>query len=264
MHQLYDSCLKAISATAVDFKLELTESLAASWQSGNCQKSSSAAPEEIPLPGYPPQIQFVEPHRVPRRGVGSPKGRIHLFHAIAHIEFTSISLALDAVYRFRELPDEYVSDWLEVANEEVGHFRMIRDHLRELGGEYGELPVHDGLWRIAHATRRDPLDRMALVPRYLEARGLDVNPGMQKKLAPTGDTRGVEILEVILRDEIRHVAKGDRWFRHLCSQRDLDPTTTYRRLVEKHANQPWHGPFHCKARRQAGFGEEELKQLGCD
>jgi uncharacterized ferritin-like protein (DUF455 family) len=236
---------------------------AASWPNPHgAEEALSIAP--IERPGYPAQLSFVEPHRVPKRGAGSDAGRIHLFHAIAHIEFSAINLALDAIYRFPRMPAEYHQDWLRVAREEMEHFAMIRERLRELDSDYGAMPVHDGLWAMARKTDGDPLARMALVPRYLEARGLDVNPGMQKRLRDAGDERGVEILEVILRDEIGHVGRGDHWFRYLCRERDLPPESAYRELVEHYAKQPWHGPFHCAARREAGFSEEELKQLGCE
>jgi len=201
---------------------------------------------------------------LPRRGAGSSGARANLFHAVAHIEYSAINLALDAVYRFRGLPDEYHADWLTVAAEEVSHFELIRPHLQGLGHDYGDLPAHDSLWSMACETADDPLARMALVPRYLEARGLDVNPGMQEKLREAGDEAGVAILEVILRDEIGHVQRGDHWFRHLCAERGLEPEPTYRALVEQHIRAPWRGPFHCEARKAAGFSEQELHDLGCE
>lgn len=260
---LYPMVKEALFAREAEPKARLVRELNQAWQRDGCSRASAESPASVNWPGYPERLQVIEPHLVPRRGPGSDQGRFGLFHAIAHIEFSAINLALDAAYRFREMPDEYVTDWLGVAEEEADHFEMIREHLRTMGHDYGDLPVHDGLWEMARLTEYDALARMALVPRYLEARGLDVNPGMQKKLQRAGDARGVEILEVILRDEIGHVARGDRWFRQLCAARGLEPEGAYRELVERHAKQPWHGPFHCAARRQAGFGEAELRDLGC-
>jgi uncharacterized ferritin-like protein (DUF455 family) len=256
-------CRAALLAGDPEEKARLARALAADWRAGRLDRDDQDPAEPIPQPGLPPRLQLVPPRKLARRGTHTPEGRANLFHAVAHIEFSAINLALDAVYRFRGLPDAYYHDWLQVAEEEVGHFELIRAHLRTLGCDYGDLPAHDSLWAAACATADDPLARMALVPRYLEARGLDVNPGMQDRLREAGDLEGVAILEVILRDEIGHVARGDHWFRYLCAQRGLDPETSYRELVQRHIRSPWHGPFHCAARRQAGFSEGELRALGC-
>lgn len=263
---IYPLLWQALDATDPAAKCTLVRDLARRWRAGELSRRDGAAQPEPNHPvraGVPAELRFVAPARVPQRGVGSAEGRVHLYHAVTHIEFTSINLALDAAWRFRDLPDAYLDDWLSVAREEVSHFEMLQTHLLGLGSHYGALPVHDGLWRIALATSGDVLERMALVPRFLEARGLDVNPGMQRRLAQVGDTRGVEMLEIILRDEVGHVARGDRWFRWLCEQRGLSPEPTYRALVERHAGWPRPGAIHCTARRRAGFGEDELRALGC-
>ncbi len=184
-----------------------------------------------------------------------------LAHALAHIEFNAINIALDAVYRFRDLPDAFYRDWLRVAAEEGAHFRLLRDALRERGADYGDYPAHDGLWQTVHATDHDPLVRMALVPRVLEARGLDVTPGIQAKLKKAGDTELVAILDVIQRDEIGHVAIGTHWFRHLCEQRGLEPRATFRDLLGEYMAGRIHGPYDEQARAAAGFTPEELADL---
>lgn len=262
--ELYRLTLETLLTPDSRKKAEGTTRLVTLHHSGELKRDPSVPPQPVHLPGYPPELKFVPPRELAKRGPGSDQGRIHLFHAIAHIEFSAINLALDAVYRFRDLPDDFIGDWLRVAAEEVSHFALIEQHLAQLGTRYGDLAVHDGLWKVARNTAQDPLVRMALVPRYLEARGLDVNPGMQQRLREAGDLAGVEILEVILRDEIGHVACGDRWFRYLCQQRQLEPETTYRTLVEQHTKHPWGGPIHCTARQQAGFSARELAALGCD
>jgi uncharacterized ferritin-like protein (DUF455 family) len=192
---------------------------------------------------------------VPRRKLTTPAGRAALVHAIAHIEFNAINLALDAVYRFRGLPSAFYDDWLQVAAEEAEHFLMLRRRLATLGHAYGDFDAHNGLWEMAVRTAHDPLLRMALVPRVLEARGLDVTPGMMERLRAAGDPETVEILAVILREEIGHVAIGTRWFRHLCDQRGLDPDRTFGELITEYMPGRIRPPFHEAARREAGFTE---------
>src|SRR5690606_4593418 len=204
---------------------------------------------------------LVPPAQLSARAAHTPEGRAALMHAIAHIEFNAINLALDHIVRFPDFPRQYIADWIQVAAEEAYHFGLVRDHLRTLGYEYGDFVAHDGLWQMTVKTAHDPLARMALVPRLLEARGLDATPPIQKKLQGVGDTEAVAILDIILRDEVGHVAIGDRWFRVLCRQRGLEPEATYRRLIEEYAA-PWpQPPLNEKARRAAGFSAAELAAL---
>lgn len=212
------------------------------------------------VPGRPPQLVLVHPAKVPRRGLGSDAGRAALIHAIAHIEFNAINLALDAALRFAGLPPDYYADWLSVARDEARHFRLLAGRLAALGHTYGDFPAHDGLWEAAEKTAHDPLVRMALVPRVLEARGLDVTPGMIARLREAGDAGTVAVLEVILREEVRHVAIGTRWFHHLCAQRSLDPPATFRRLLAEHGMR-LHPPFNRAARLAAGFAVEEFERV---
>ena len=196
-----------------------------------------------------------------RRRLGSLRGRAALIHAIVHIEFNAINLALDALYRFRDLPDAYYRDWLQVAAEEARHFVMLETRLGELGHQYGDFPAHDGLWRMAVESAHDVLLRMALVPRVLEARGLDVTPGMIRRLQAAGDDQTADILRIILREEIGHVAIGTYWFRSICTQRDLDSETTFARLLSSHMPAAMHGPLNTEARLKAGFTASELESL---
>jgi uncharacterized ferritin-like protein (DUF455 family) len=204
---------------------------------------------------------MVPPSRLPRRSLGSVEGRQALIHAIAHIEFNAINLGLDAALRFTGMPDDFYRDWLQVAADEARHFSMLNARLGQLGIGYGDLPAHDGLWDMAEKTAHDVLIRMALVPRVLEARGLDVTPGMIERLAAVGDDETVALLKIILEEEEEHVAIGSRWFRSLCAQRDLEPEETFRRLLDEYFSGPLRGPFNLAARRRAGFSAEEIERL---
>jgi uncharacterized ferritin-like protein (DUF455 family) len=237
--------------------------VAALWAAAQQGVAASPVREDLApaVPGRPARPLLVHPARVARRGLGTPAGRIALVHALAHIEFNAINLALDAVARFAGLPGDFYTDWLSVAAEEALHFRLLEARLAELGAAYGDLPAHDGLWDAAQKTRRDPLARMALVPRMLEARGLDVTPGLQMRLRKAGDTDSAALLEIILRDEIRHVAIGNRWYTWLCAARGLDPVATFRALCAAYGAGLPHPPFNLAARRAAGFPEEELSAL---
>ena len=212
-------------------------------------------------PWRPARPVLVHPSRLPQRSPVSIEGRAALLHAICHIEFNAINLALDAVWRFEAMPEAFYLDWLQVAGEEALHFRLLRDHLASLGHAYGDFDAHDGLWIMASRTAHSVLARMALVPRTLEARGLDASPPVRARLWAAGDTRGAEILDVILRDEIGHVAVGNRWFHHLCRERGLDPVGTYAELARRHRAPVPRGPFNLDARRAAGFTEPELEAL---
>jgi uncharacterized ferritin-like protein (DUF455 family) len=213
------------------------------------------------LPGRPARPELVEPSSLKRRGMQSEAGRAVLLHALAHIEFNAINLALDAVWRFPSMPADFYVDWLKVAAEEAHHFSLLRARLAEFGHVYGDFPAHDGLWEMAERTRGDVLARMALVPRTLEARGLDASPPIRKRLAQAGDHASAAILDVILRDEIGHVLIGNRWFRFLCDRASLDPHVTYERLAGQYHAPKLRGPFNFEARRHAGFDEAELRAL---
>ncbi len=219
-----------------------------------------AAVLPIADPGRPERPELIHPGKVPRRRLGSEAGRAVLVHAIAHIEFNAINLALDAAYRFRDFPADYYSDWLSVAWDEVRHFRLLTVRLRDMGYAYGDFPAHNGLWEMAVKTSLDPMVRMALVPRVLEARGLDVTPGMMDRLTAVGDLQTVAVLEIILEEEVRHVAIGTRWFNYCCQQRGLDSELTFRQLLKEYYGK-LRGPFNIQARLQAGFTRAELDAL---
>lgn len=217
--------------------------------------------QQAAMPGRPALPRLVPAKDVPSRSPFTLEGRAALLHAICHIEFNAINLALDAAWRFPGMPEDFYRDWLRVAAEEALHFSLLREHLRSLGHDYGDFDAHDGLWSMCEKTRHDIVARMALVPRTLEARGLDATPLIQDKLTRAGDLRAVEILDVILRDEVGHVAIGNRWFHHLCQERGLDAVTLYPQLVREFEAPRLRPPFNEAARRAAGFTEAEMAFL---
>ena len=213
------------------------------------------------IPGRPALPRLVPPGDVPFRSVATQEGRAALIHALAHIELNAIDLAADACWRFAGLPDAFYRDWTIVMQEEALHFRLLRDHLATLGHRYGDFPAHEALWEMAERTKDDVLARVALVPRTLEARGLDASPAVRHKLASAGDRDGAAIIDVILRDEIGHVLIGNRWYAYLCARDGLDPVATYAALALRHRAPQPRGPFNLEARRAAGFEEAELDAL---
>ncbi|MGL1832550.1 ferritin-like domain-containing protein [Rhodocyclaceae bacterium SMB388] len=232
------------------------------WRTGRCVSEQGVDdPDPVSKPGRPRCPELVDPQRVPRRRVTTPEGHAALLHAIAHIEFNAINLALDCVMRFRSFPAEFHQGWLQVAAEEAMHFGLVRDRLRALGFDYGDFVAHNGLWQMACKTAGDPLARMALVPRVLEARGLDATPPIIAKLRKIGDTESVAVLDIILRDEVGHVALGDRWFKRLCAERGLEPEQTYLDLIDSFDAPRPQPPMHDAARLAAGFSVQELAHL---
>ena len=224
--------------------------------------ADEAIAEPAGIPGRPARPEMVGHTEVKQRSVKSPEGLAALMHALAHIEFNAINLAADLTWRFAGMPEQFYVDWAKVAREEAYHFGLLSERLVELGHAYGDFPAHNALWDMAEKTKHDILARIALVPRTLEARGLDESPPIRNKLVSVGDKRGAEILDIILRDEIGHVAIGNRWYGQLCAQRGLDPVATYAELAARHGAPRLRGPFNLAARRAAGFSEEELLRLG--
>ena len=213
------------------------------------------------IPGRPPKPELVGPLALPKRSMRNIEGRAALIHALAHIEFNAINLALDAIWRFADMPENYYTDWLKVAAEEAYHFSLLNDHLRTLGFEYGSFAGHNSLWEMVDRTKEDVLARMALVPRTMEARGLDASPALRNKLSQIGDSAAADILDIILRDEIGHVAIGNYWFNWLCQQRKLAPIDTFELLRHQYNAPKLRPPFNLEARRKAGFTEAELALL---
>jgi uncharacterized ferritin-like protein (DUF455 family) len=259
---LFSAARACLDAALPDDKVRCTFDAAAAFARGEFPIAHDApAPEAIRMPGRPGKPALVHPRDLPKRGLGTQEGRAAFIHAIAHIEFNAIDLAWDAIYRFRGLPDEYYADWVGVANDEARHFAMLRARLQQLGYDYGDFGAHNGLWEMAEKTAHDGLARMALVPRVLEARGLDVTPGMIARLRALGDDATVDILDMILREEIAHVAAGSRWYRWHCQRAGVEPRGRFRELLGEYAGGYLRGPFNIEARLLAGFDEDELAAL---
>jgi len=242
-------------------KCDQVAALYDSWQLQELHVDWSSPIFPIEDPGRPAKPQLVDPRKLSQRSIANERGRIRLLHAFAHIEFTAINIALDAVYRFRDMPRQFVSDWLLVASEEAKHFSLLETCLRQRGSHYGDCEAHSGLWDMVCKTRDDVLHRMALVPRVMEARGLDVTPGMIDRFQQVGDTEVVDILRIIYDDEIGHVRIGNYWYQTLCEQRQLDPVATFQNLIVEYLGGQLRGPFNWPARLEAGFEETELAAL---
>jgi uncharacterized ferritin-like protein (DUF455 family) len=261
MTDIYALAENCIAATSIEEKLARSVEAAAWIWAGDFAPETSAEPKPIAQPGRPPRPHLVAPRELAQRGLGTSEGRAALVHAIAHIEFNAIDLAWDAVYRFRSMPREYYRDWAQVAADETRHFRLLSARLGEMGHAYGDFDAHNGLWEMAVKTSESCLERMALVPRVLEARGLDVTPGMIARLHRVGDASTIAILDIILHEEIAHVAAGSRWFSWCCAREGIDAEATFARLIASHARAALKPPFNQAARRAAGFSEQEINGL---
>ena len=255
----------ALQALCIPDPLEKVTQVRALWANRAPVSIAKEAPcPGLEVPGRPARPELIHPAKVARRSPFKPEGLAALLHAIAHIEFNAINLALDAVWRFDGMPAGFYEDWTRVAAEEAYHFSLLREHLTSLGYDYGDFAAHDNLWSMCEKTAGDVVARMALVPRTLEARGLDATPQIQDRLRRVGTPaaqRAVEILDVILADEIGHVAIGNYWYRWLCAREGLDPVSHYATLAERYDAPRMYPPFNEAARKSAGFTDEELGQL---
>ncbi|PHS22918.1 MAG: rhamnosyltransferase [Robiginitomaculum sp.] len=242
-------------------KAAQTQALGAAWHDGNLSLSQDGEhPTPPDVPGRSPELVLVAPGAVPRRRISTPAGRIALLHAIAHIELNAIDLALDMLVRFAFDPlladqdhTEFATQWLDVAVDEARHFTMIAARLNVLGSHYGAFPAHQGLWEAAQSTSGDLAARLAIAPMLLEARGLDVTPGMIEKLIGTGDTKSADVLKIIYQEEIGHVAKGVHWFKIVCAATKDDPQAQFGKLVQQYLPAGLRPPFNHEARSQAGL-----------
>ncbi|WP_313195061.1 ferritin-like domain-containing protein [Shinella zoogloeoides] len=255
IESLRSGATAAILAADLDLKTALAQETARRWFARTLSMRSPRDPA-LPLrPGRPAKPELIPPRHMEKRSLHRLKGRIALLHALAHIELNAVDLALDIVARFttERVPHSFFDGWMQVAFEEAKHFRLVRDRLRELGADYGDLPAHDGLWQAAHDTRNDLTARLAVVPLILEARGLDVTPTLQAKMRETGDHASADILDVIYNDEKGHVAVGAKWFRFLCAREKKDPSVAFKELVRLNFRSPLKPPFNDVARAEAGL-----------
>lgn len=265
---LRETARRCIEERDINAKVARVTAMASRWRSGDLTLEPD--PQSPPKgntecePGFPVGLELTMPTRVKRRGFASEAGKIAFVHAIAHIEWNAINLACDAIWRFGGMPRDYYDDWTLVAGEEAYHFSMLRERLLELGSEYGQLPAHGGLWETAEATRHDLLARMALVPRVLEARGLDVTPALIAKLRQVRDETTASILDIVLRDEVGHVRIGSRWFHHLCKEQNRQPAEAFEAAISRYfrgRSKEIVDPVARGLRLEAGFREDELEAL---
>lgn len=243
------------AATPLD-KVKAARAAARDWRLGRLDHRFDVAMPD--RPSRPDTPELLPPNRMPRRGRGgSERGRIALIHAIAHIEFVAIDLAFDMAGRFGgQFPRGFTDDWMKVGADEAMHFALLDRRLKKLGGHYGAMPAHDGLWDAATVTAHDALARLAVVPMVLEARGLDVTPAMIERFAGAGDEATARILTRILKDEIVHVRAGTFWFESACERERFDPETMWRDLVGRYFRGAIKPPFNDSARDSAGLTRE--------
>ena len=260
---LRDGATRAIRSSDLDEKTELAQETARRWQERRLSLRSPLDPELPDRPGRPAKPELVPPRATEKRSLHTLPGRIAMLHALAHIELNAVDLALDIVARFASepVPHSFFDGWMRVAFEEAKHFRMVRDRLRALGADYGDMPAHDGLWQAAHSTRNDLTARLAVVPLILEARGLDVTPSLQEKMRETGDIDSADVLKVIYDDEKGHVAVGAKWFRFLCAREKKDPAATFKALVRANFRGALKAPFNDIARAEAGLTPSFYRSL---
>ncbi|MCW5299181.1 DUF455 family protein [Herbaspirillum lusitanum] len=259
LSELRRAALRWLVHTDSAAKAAGVRAMSQAWHAGELTLDRDVALfTDAPVPGRPAHPELVSPLLVKSRSMRTDEGRAAMIHALAHIEFNAINLALDVIWRFPDMPEAFYVDWLKVADEEAYHFSLLEAHLQVLGYAYGDFTAHNSLWDMAEKTKDDILARIALVPRTMEARGLDAAPPVRNKLAQAGDHAAAAILDIIMRDEIGHVAIGNRWYGWLCGQRGLDPIATFARLTVEFKAPAMRGPFNMEARRAAGFTEAEL------
>ena len=261
MNNIFTLAEKVLLSPSIEQKLSLTADAFALLESGSLDFTNNDQLLSIDQVCFPDKPELIPPQKMPRRRLGTDKGRCAFIHAIAHIEFNAIHLAWDMLYRFRGLPEQFYIDWLIVAHDECRHFLMLNNHLQTLDCTYGDLPSHDSLWVMAVRTETDLLARLSLVPRYLEARGLDVTPAMLKKLHNVNDTETAKILDIILEEEVSHVEFGSKWLNYVCEQQNLSPVDVFFEKVKIYMKGQIRGPFNRELRLRAGFTEQELDQL---
>lgn len=252
---------QCLLADSVGEKIKLTDQTRQEWLNGDLDVRHDHSISPNCHAGWPAKPRLVPFTQLPKRTVTSPKGHAAMMHSFAHIEFNAINIAWDAVYRFADMPWDYYDDWSKVAAEEAYHFSLINDYLADLGFEYGSFDAHQGLWEMVESTKDDVMIRMALVPRVLEARGLDVTPDIISRFQHHGHDRAAEILSIIYQDEIGHVEIGSRWFNYLCDQRNINASETFSSLVSQYAIDKVRPPFNTEARTQAGFSKTEMEYL---
>ncbi|MEN3398072.1 ferritin-like domain-containing protein [Brucella melitensis] len=260
---LRGNAIRAISACDLDEKVRLARETASRWFARALSVRSPLDPPLPERPGRPEKPELVPPRMLKKRWLNTEHGRIALMHALAHIELNAIDLALDIVARFavKPIPRSFFDGWMKVADDEARQFTLLRNRLKSLGADYGDMPAHDGLWQSAHQTRNDLEARLAVVPLILEARGLDVTPSLLEKMIETGDHETAAILNIIYNDEKTHVAVGAKWFRFFCARNRIDPAARFRELVRANFRGELKPPFNELARAEAGLTPSFYRSL---
>ena len=261
MKDLFRAARDCLIEADIDSKINLSSSIVSQYTAGNLSLVNDTYPPEIFRPGLPSKLKLVSAKFLPRRSFSTAVGKAAMLHALAHIEFNAINIAWDAVYRFRNMPEEYYRDWVKIADEETRHFCLLRQHLQERNYDYGDFDGHDGLWRMVERTAGNPLERMAIVPRVYEARGLDVTPDIIRKFEEVGEEEIARSMNIIYEDEIGHVAIGNHWFRYLCDKQGLEPGATFIELIRKYMDNVPRIKLNHEARLMAGFTQDELTSL---
>ena len=254
---LTEMAVEVLSTADGREKTDLSRAHAARWFEMRRDNKALDVGQATPpaRPARPETPVLLDPRDVPKRKPGSPEGRIALLHAVAHIELNAVDLHWDLVARFGHvpMPPGFYDDWVKAADEESKHFNLVCDCLEAMGSHYGALPAHAGMWRAAEDTASDLMGRLAVVPMVLEARGLDVTPGIIEVFRKAGETRAVAALETIYAEEVGHVAYGSKWFHFLCGRDNLDPKPVFHELVRKYFHGPLKPPFNDEKRAEAGL-----------
>ena len=257
MTTLADMAVEVLTCAGGREKTALSRRHAARWQAARAAGTPlPVGTAKPPLhPSRPDRPELLPPRDVPKRKPGTEAGRIALLHAVAHIELNAVDLHWDIIARFTDvpMPPGFYDDWVKAADEESKHFNLVADCLEDLGSHYGALPAHDGMWRAAEDTAGDLLARLAIVPMILEARGLDVTPGMIEVFRKAGATKAVDALETIYAEEVGHVAYGSKWFHFLCGRADTDPKDAFHALVRRYFPGGPKPPFNDEKRAEAGI-----------
>jgi uncharacterized ferritin-like protein (DUF455 family) len=254
---LSEMAVEVLTTADARAKTSVSRANALTWMTardaGTPLPVGSAVPPK--QPARPEKPELLSPRDVPKRKPGTPAGRIALLHAVAHIELNAVDLHWDLIARFNDvsMPFGFYDDWVRAADEESKHFDLMSDCLEEMGSHYGALPAHQGMWRAAEDTAGDFMGRLAVVPMVLEARGLDVTPGMIEIFRKANDASSVAALETIYAEEVGHVAYGSKWFHFLCGRNDLDPKPVFHDLVRRYFHSPLKPPFNEEKRAEAGL-----------
>ena len=261
---LDEAAIAIVATPELDEKIAMSRAAAKAWFGRSLSRSRTGTRTRMPdRPGRPARPELRAPRDMPKRSARGEAGRFALLHALAHIELNAVDMTWDLIARFAQapMPQSFFDNWVQVALEESKHFDLLRRRLGELGGAYGDLPAHDGLWQASTATGGDLAARLAIVPLVLEARGLDVTPATITKLEAAGDHPSAAILDIIYRDEKRHVAFGAKWFRFLCAREGVAPEPRFHALVRAHFKGALKPPFNDRARSEAGLTPGFYKPL---